>query len=332
MPNAPSGSTTHTPYPSLPNTPYLPPLERYRPLLGEEWDAFCESLHHPLPQCVWTNTARISSEELASWLDRCGLLEHAQKLSWTEDAWKIPANLDVALGTLMPFLAGLYHIQEEVSLIPGWMLAPRAGERVLDTCAAPGGKSAQLAIMMQNQGTVVANDRSHGRLRALRSIIDRLGLLNVSMSHYNAANFPRDIGTFDRVLVDVPCSCEGTSRKNRRVLRSLEGFDYENQSRLQKAILVRALEQLRPGGLLAYSTCTYAPEENERVVHAALEEVGRERYALQEAPPLEGFTTSPGLTSWQEERYGDDLTRCVRIWPHQNDTGGFFVALISRQA
>ena len=331
MSNAPSGAS-HVPYPSLPDTPYLAPLERYRPLLGETWEAFCDVLHRPLPQCIWTNTARIDSGELSTWLERCGLLAHAQQLSWAEDAWKIPADLGVSLGTLMPFLAGLYHIQEEVSLIPGWMLAPQPGERVLDTCAAPGGKSAQLAIMMQNEGTVVANDRSHGRLRALRSIIDRLGLLNVSMSHYNAANFPRDVGTFDRVLVDVPCSCEGTSRKNRRVLRSLEGFDYDNQSRLQRAILVRALEQLRPGGLLAYSTCTYAPEENERVVHAALEEVGRARYALCDAPELKGFVTSRGLTFWQDEVYADDLERCVRIWPHQNDTGGFFIALITRTA
>jgi NOL1/NOP2/sun family putative RNA methylase len=322
-----NASTHHAPTTTL-NTQAF---DRYKELLGDEWDAFIASLHEPLPLCLWTNTTRLSVEEMQTWLERCELADIATPLSWHEGAWRVPAVEDRPLGTLLPYLTGLYHLQEEVSLIPGYMLAPRPHERVLDTCAAPGGKTAQLAIQMQNTGTVVANDRSHGRLRAMRSIIDRLGLLNVSMSHYNAANFPRDMGTFDRVLVDVPCSCEGTSRKNRRVLESIQHFDFDNQSRLQTAILRRGLDKLRPGGTLAYSTCTYAPEENERVVHQALEDAGREEFELLHPPKLEGFVTSPGLTQWRDERYGDDLTRCMRIWPHQNDTGGFFIALIARR-
>ncbi len=306
-------------------------LERYKPLLGDEWEAFVESLHTPLPLCIWTNTTRVSVAQMQQWLERVKLDRVATPLSWCEGAWRIATTEERPIGTLLPFLAGLYHIQEEVSLIPGHMLAPQPHERILDTCAAPGGKTAQLAIQMKNTGTIIANDRSHGRLRAMRSIIDRLGLVNVSMSQYNAANFPRDMGTFDRILVDVPCSCEGTSRKNRRVLESILEFDFDSQSRLQVAILRRAMDKLKPGGVLAYSTCTYAPEENERVVHRALEDAGFEGFEILETPHLEGFTTSPGLTQWRDECYDESLTRCMRIWPHHNDTGGFFIALIAKR-
>lgn len=323
-------SSSHTPYPKHATTPYMEPLKRYQHLLQDEWDDFCDALSKPLPQVLWTNTTRLTASELEPWLDQCGLLEHATRLSWSEDAWKLPASLDVAYGTLLPFLAGLYHLQEEVSLIPGWMLDPQPYERILDTCAAPGGKTAQLACLMRNHGTIVANDRSPGRLRAVRSIIDRLGLLNIAMSEYNAANFPRDIGTFDRILVDVPCSCEGTSRKNKRVLTTLENYDYENQSRLQRAILLRALEQLRPGGIAAYSTCTYAPEENERVVHQVLDQLGWDNYEIIPTPELKGFKTMPGLLHWEDESYDDSMENAIRIWPHHNDTGGFFVALIQK--
>lgn len=308
----------------------LSALERYRPLV-DDWDAFCEALSRPLPQCVWGNSARITPDALLEWLERCGLGE-ALPLSWCEGAWRIPASPRRDLGTLLPFLAGLYHIQEEASLLPGHWLAPQPHERVLDTCAAPGGKSAQLAIQMRNTGSVIANDRDAGRLRALRSIIDRLGLVNVSMTRFDAANMPREVGLFDRILVDVPCSCEGTSRKNVSVLEHVKRFDHDAHSRLQEAILTRALEQLRPGGLLAYSTCTYAPEENERVVSRSLARFGEGRAQVEALPALRGFYVSPGLTEFGGERFGEAMARCGRVWPHHNDTGGFFVALIRRSS
>ncbi len=307
----------------------LTPFERYRDII-DDWDAFAEALARPLPYCVWANRLRAPAARVEEWLVRCDL--DIAPLEWCAGAWRVHMHEETPpLGTLLPYLTGLYHTQEEVSLLPSWLLAPAAGERVLDTCAAPGGKTAHLAMQMHNRGTVIANDRSSKRMRALRATIDRLGLLNVSMMHYDAANFPRDIGTFDRILVDVPCSCEGTTRKNPHVFEQLARIDHASMGGLQAAILRRALEQLRPGGRLVYSTCTYAPEENECVVQQALEETGWEAYELEECE-VPGFQAADGLLSWHGQSFDATMTRAMRVWPHHEDTGGFFVASIRRRA
>lgn len=308
----------------------LSALERYRPII-DDWDAFEDYMNRPLPHCVWANPLRCTPEELERWLVRCGLAEAIDPVSWMDGAWKVSGH-DKSLGTLLPFLSGLCHIQEEVSLLPVHVLAPQPGERVLDTCAAPGGKTSQIAVRMRNKGTVVANDRSYQRMRALRGIIDRLGVLNVSMICHDASNLPRGVGQFDRILVDAPCSCEGTSRKQPKVLRKLEGFEFEKQARIQRAILQRALEVVKPGGFVAYSTCAWAPEENEGVVQNALDAFGWERAQVVELPELAGFQTTPGLLEWRGERFDASLERSIRVWPHHNDTGGFYVSLIQRTA
>lgn len=300
-------------------------FERYRDLI-DDWDAFTDSLHRPLPGCVWANTLRTTPAELEQWLERLGLMP--QPLTWCEGAFRL-GNEQEDIGTKLPYLVGLMHTQEEVSLIPSWVLGVQPGDRVLDTCAAPGGKTAHMAVQMENRGTIIANDRSFGRLRALRNVIDRFGLLNISMMTYDAANFPRAIGRFDRALVDVPCSCEGTTRKNPRVLEKCKRFDYVSMGRLQQAILRRALEQVRPGGSLVYSTCSYAPEENEMVVQAALDEFGWERVSI-EPIALPGFTTQAGLEHWAGKTFHPSMRNAIRAWPHHNDSGGFFVALIRR--
>lgn len=300
-------------------------FERYRDLI-DDWGAFTEALARPLPSCVWANTTRARADEVERWLARCGL--EATRLSWCDHAWRIEGDA-LDLGTLMPYQAGLYHTQEEVSLIPSWLLAPSPDDRVLDTCAAPGGKTAHLAAQMQGRGTVIANDRSYKRMRALRGTLDRLGLANVTMTVHDAANLPAEVGAFDRALVDVPCSCEGTSRKNPRVLVDCKRYDYDTMGKLQSAILTRALQLLRPGGELVYSTCTYAPEENECVIEDALAAFGRERVEIE---PIEipGFQVTAGLVSWSGRALDARLTRAVRVWPHHNDTGGFFVAKMRR--
>ena len=307
--------------------PDTEPLERYREIV-DDWGALTEALARPLPLCVWANTLRASVEDVERWLVRCGL--ELTPLGWCPGAWRVE-DPGVELGTLLPYLSGLIHIQEEASLLPSLVLRPAPGERILDTCAAPGGKAAHIAVQMRNQGTLVANDRSHARSRALRSIIDRLGLLNTTMLQYDAANLPRDVGTFDRALVDAPCSCEGTSRKNPRALEVAGELDHGSLGRLQRAITRRALEQLRPGGLLAYSTCTYAPEENECVVQDVLESFDQGRAELV---PIElpGFQAGSGLVSWQGRAFVPEMKRALRVWPHHQDTGGFFVALIRRTA
>lgn len=302
------------------------PFERYRPLI-DDWEAFCEALSRPLPTCVWTNTLRTSPERLVDWMRQGGFCP--EPISWYPGAFRLAA--DISPGNRVEYVAGLYHVQEEVSLIPPVLLDVSADERVLDLCAAPGNKTAQLAVAMDNRGTLVANDRNVYRLRALRRVIDRLGVVNTSVTAYDGANFPRESGEFDKVLVDVPCSCEGTSRKNPA---ALEQASDESRSRLagtQRALLRQAVRRCRPGGRIVYSTCTFAPEENELVVADLLEEFGADTLRLLPAR-VPGLESSPGITRWNERILPEELAGTMRIWPHQNDTGGFFVALLEKTA
>lgn len=301
-------------------------FERYRPII-DDWDAFVAALRRPLPTCVWTNTLRTTPERLAQFMRDNGMPH--EPLGWDPRAFKIPN--DLRPGNRFEYAAGLFHIQEEASLLPVALLEPAPGERVLDMCAAPGNKTVQIATTMQNRGTVVANDRDYRRMRAVGRALERLGVLNTSLTVYDAANLPGDAGPFDRILADVPCSCEGTSRKNPEVLELTGGIVPGQANRLQKAILRKALQLCRPGGRIVYSTCTYAPEENELVIDEVLSEMGSDAFHLLDAR-IPGFRSAPGLTSWMGRTLHPDLARAMRVYPHHNDTGGFFVAVIERAA
>ena len=301
-------------------------FERYRALI-DDWDAFIDALSRPLPVCVWTNTLRTTADRLAQWM-RAGAYP-VEPVGWYPGAFRLPA--EAKPGNRLEYLAGLYHVQEEVSLVPPVLLEPQAGQRVLDLCAAPGNKTAQLAVAMDNRGTLVANDRDPLRLRAVRHVIDRLGVVNISMTAYDGANFPRESGLFERVLVDVPCSCEGTTRKHPE---SLQASSVEFSNRLggpQRALLRKAVQLCAVGGRIAYSTCTFAPEENELIIDDIVGEVGPGALRLVPAR-VPGLVSSPGITRWQGRQLCQDMEHCMRVWPHQNDTGGFFVALLEKTA
>lgn len=301
-------------------------FERYRDIV-DDWPAFLDALHRPLPTCIWTNRLRARPADLVESMARDSL--SLQPLPWYEGAFLLPDT--VQPGNRIEFITGLYHVQEEVSLIPPALMSLRGGLRVLDLCAAPGNKTAQIAVAMGNSGTVVANDINHHRHRAVKRTIDRLGLANVVMTTYNGTNLPVDVGLFDRVLADVPCSCEGTTRKHPS---SLTHLGAEFSSRLvsrQAALLEKAFQVCKPGGCVVYSTCTFSPEENEGVVQALLDEVGPSRVELKPIT-IEGLRFSPGLTAWGARAFSSTMTRALRIWPHQNDTGGFFVAVLHKKA
>jgi SAM-dependent methyltransferase len=212
-------------------------------------------------------------------------------------------------------------------MVPVSILDPKPGERILDLCAAPGNKTAQMALALGNGGTVVANDMVFSRLKALRATIDRLGLVNVTVTCADGSNYPRSAGLFDAVLVDVPCSCEGTSRKTPGVLDAPSSL-LRRQIQRQEPLLEQAIRRCRPGGRVLYSTCTYAPEENEMVVASVIDR-WPDRVRILPAR-LPGFKVAEGLTRWNGRSFHPDLRHTLRIWPHLNDTGGFYVALLQR--
>jgi len=299
-------------------------LERYRGVV-DEWDAFRAASVRPLPTCLLVNRLRTDRAALRARLADDGL--RTRPVAWTEEALLLAD--DASPGVRVEYLTGLYTVQEEAALTAVHLLDPQPGERVLDLCSAPGNKTAQIAIRMEDRGTVVANDRSHQRMRATRNTLDRLGITNVTLTHHDGANFPSDGGTYDRILVDAPCSCEGTSRKNPDALDGLDEASIASLGGVQTALLRKAFQLCRPGGRIVYATCTYAPEENEAVVDRALR--GSDWPVRLVDARIEGFVHRPGLTDWRDASYRPSLAGAMRVYPHHNDTGGFFVAVLERQ-
>ncbi|MGD9173076.1 MAG: RsmB/NOP family class I SAM-dependent RNA methyltransferase [Desulfobacterales bacterium] len=301
-------------------------LERYYPIV-DDVAAFVAAASRPQPLFVWANTLRTTSRQLTDVLEPDGY--ELTPLDWHPQAYRVRCqNGDKRLGRHWTYLAGWFHIQEASSMIPALILNPQPGERVLDLCASPGNKTALIAQALGNRGTVVANDIFWERIRPLRSAIDRLGLLNVSVTCHDGTAYPRSAGEFDCVLVDVPCSCEGTSRRFPGILKRASFQRISKRFHKQQLLLESAVRRCRVGGRILYSTCTYAPEENEAVVDAVLKKMSG---AVRILPiNLTGLKTSSGLTRWAGETFQGDLRNTLRIWPHLNDTGGFYIALLEK--
>jgi NOL1/NOP2/sun family putative RNA methylase len=212
-------------------------------------------------------------------------------------------------------------------MVPPIVLDPQPGDRVLDLCAAPGSKTAHISQAMENRGLVIANEPSLARISSLRSNCERLGAVNVAITRYDGRRFPHE--QFDRVLVDAPCSSEGMARKDPRVLGRCSLKRSLDLQVLQIGLLKRAVELTRSGGVIVYSTCTYSPEENEAVVDYVLVK-HRETISLEKAS-VPGLRGCPGVTEWNGTEFCDELEHCTRYYPHQNDTGGFFVAKLVKR-
>ncbi len=293
-------------------------LDRYAELVDDP-AAFRAACDRPLPTCVRVNS-------LAATVDRATAALGEAGVGWTAREWN-PRLLELdtdSPGTTLPHYLGWLHGQEAVSALPAPVLDPAPGERVWDACAAPGSKAGQLAALMDDEGRLVANDASLGRLAALRSNLERLGVTNVAVTNQDARVFslePFSGEPFDRALVDAPCSGEGTVRKNPRALEEWSEEFLAGIAPVQAGILRRAVEATRPGGTVVYSTCAFAPEENEAVLDRVLAEV--DCAVVPFDCPLEA---APGVTRWRGDRYDEQVRHACRVWPHLNDTGGFFVA------
>jgi len=297
-------------------------IERYGELSGDK-AAFAAMLATPLPICLWANRLRITADELADRLRSEGF--EFEPVAWNKDAFRLPANARPGQSWL--YKTGLCHIQEEAALLPVKLLDPRPGEHILDLCAAPGNKTAQIAIALNNRGTVIANDSQAGRLAPLHAAIARLGLVNITTTAMDGVSFPRDSGPFDRVLADVPCSGEGTIRKGPRMHQPVADKFRDWLRGKQRALLRQAIDLCRPGGRVVYSTCTFAPEENEAIIDAILSE----RSDIQLISATEDMAgTSPGITEWQGKSFSKALTKTLRVWPHKSGTGGFFAAILEK--
>lgn len=301
-------------------------FKRYRALVPS-WSDFLDCLQRPLPTTVWVHPERLSREAVASLLGELG--GKPEPVGWAPNALRLAP--DAPVGAHWGFMAGLFQIQEEIAMLPARLLDARPGERVLDLCSAPGNKTAQLSLAMGNEGTLYANDVRRERLGALRQTIKRLGLRNVVTTVQPAEEYPLGAGPFDAVLADVPCSGEGTWRKGGAAPRLPSGdAPREGLTRRQQRMLERSLAVTRVGGRVVYATCTLSPDENEAVIDAVLRRWGDQVRVRPVRDRVPGLTVSEPVTHWRGAALHDGVADCLRFWPQDNDTGGFFVAVLDK--
>ena len=235
------------------------------------------------------------------------------------------------LGRTLEHLLGYYYIQELSSMLPIMALNPKEDEIFLDLCASPGSKTTQAGNVMKNTGTIIANEVSLGRMRILASNLERCGITNTIITRKDGRSFCRKIKEqkiyFDKILVDAPCSGEGTLRSSPKTFLMWNPKTIKALSRLQKELLKSAFMALKIRGEIVYSTCTHAPEENEGVINFILNEFKDKIEILDFELPLK---TRPGLTQWEGKEYDSRVKKTKRVYPQDNNTEGFFLAKFRR--
>jgi 16S rRNA (cytosine1407-C5)-methyltransferase len=301
-------------------------LSRYAPIAPE---GFAAALEAGLRKTLRVNLLKTSVPEFKRRAQKNGW--DLAPLGFAPTGFAIErADRSVALGHSLEHFAGHFYIQEASSMIPPQVLDPQPGETVLDLAAAPGSKTTQLSAMMQNTGIVVANDVSVPRIKALTANLERSGCLNVGVSNLSGARLGRfAAGRFDRVLVDAPCSAEGTLAKSPEAMIRWSEKSISKLATIQSKLLAAAYLALKPGGTLVYSTCTFAPEENEGVVSAFLT---AHPEAVTEPFELPGLPLAPGVTEWQGTTYHSDVAASRRVWPGPERMEGFFICRIRKPA
>jgi len=266
-------------------------------------------------------------------------------LGWVSDFAKSPQKLERGhevggnnliplspgeLGRSLEHQLGYYYVQETSSMIPIIALNPKPRERILDLCASPGSKTTQAAMFMQNKGTIIANDKDMSRIQILASNLERCGVSNTIITKkdgiFLCQLLEKDNFKFDKILIDAPCSGEGTFRSSPKGMLMWNINTVKKLSKIQKNLIKSAYKLLKNDGVLVYSTCTHAPEENEEVIDFAIKELGLKIESIN--LPIK---CRQGITKWKDENYDENVKLSCRIYPQDNDSEGFFIAKLVKK-
>ena len=300
--------------------------ERMQKLLrkASDFEAFEKIIHTGPRNFIRCNTLKVSVEKLFERLSKKWKV--VQPYKEYPEIMLVESNLMPGeLGSSIEHLLGYYYIQEVCSMMSSIALNPKQSDFILDLCASPGSKTTQIAAKMENSGTLIANDLKFDRISILSSNLERCGVTNHIITKNDGVALCQKLAKinfkFDKILLDAPCSGEGTLRSSPKTFLMWNHKVVENLSRQQKKLIANAIKCLKVGGVLVYSTCTHSPEENESVIDFALKNfpVKLESFEL----PLK---SRPGITSWNNEDFSPEVTKCHRIYPQDNDSECFFVA------
>ena len=294
-------------------------IERYSCLTKDKQN-FSKAVKSSLKQTFRINTIKAEKEEVLNQIKDYD--DTIENVKWCDNAFQTKLT---NLGSSIQHFAGQIYIQELTSMIPPLIVRDLAHKnKILDCCAAPGSKTTQIADIMENRGHIIANDARHARIKALRGNLDRLGITNTTVTLRDFKSFPNTEA--DVYFVDAPCSSEGTIRKKNGVKRNWKEYDYERFSKMQSGLLNKACEMAPKGSTIVYSTCTFAPEENENVISKIIDENSVELKPIK----LNGLKIGKGISSWKGKDFNKEVKKCARIWPHHNDTGAFFLARMEK--
>ena len=311
---------TYSPYLAEKLLNLFPPREAF---------AFFEANESPRPLVIRTNTLKTHRRELAqSLIQRGATVEPVGK--WSKVGLQIFES-PVPIGATPEYLAGHYILQAATSFLPVMALSPQEHERILDMASAPGGKVTHIAALMKNSGTIFANDSNKARSKALIGNIHRLGAKNIIVCNYDARQFPKVMGGFDRVLLDAPCSGTGViskdpSIKTNKTPRDVHALHHQQKKQLLLCAIDSVDHTSSTGGIIVYSTCSITIEENEEVVQYAL----TKRPNIRIADTGLGSFGIPAFTAYMGKTFDPDMKLCKRYYPHTYNVDGFFVCKLQK--
>ena len=277
---------------------------------------FLETMEGRPMQYIRTNTIKISSNDLKKRLTSKGFQLGSTVI---QDVFAVEKS-SLPIGATAEYLLGYYYIQDLSSCIAVEALDVHENQIILDMASAPGGKTTFIAQKMKNTGCIVALDINSSRINSLISNIARCGAMNCCIYRMDSRQISELNIKFDRVLLDAPCSCEGViiRDKTRKTSHTTQDIEYCVSNQMQ--LIDAAVKAVRPGGLLVYSTCSFAPEENESIINSLLD-----RFDIKIEPIEHG---TEGLTSFGDIRFRDDLKNTKRLYPHIHNTLGFYIAKV----
>ena len=313
----------------------LPFLERMKEMLGDDYDAFLKSYKNPRTYGLRVNTAKLSCQDFQA-LSPFPI----RQIPWINTGYFYEEESRPARCPY--YQAGLYYLQEPSAMTPASRLPIEPGDFVLDLCAAPGGKATALGAALNDTGFLLANDISTSRARALLRNLELFGMKNMLVTDEKPAKLAQRFPAFfNKILLDAPCSGEGMFRKEEALARDWTPEKSAELSDIQKDLVLKAADMLRPGGMLLYSTCTFSPCEDEEVVAYLLRQ--RPDMELMEMPGYEGFSSGrpeyAGTADTSDSEIAlslnafnpEELQKCVRIFPHKMDGEGHFLALFRKK-
>ncbi len=289
-------------------------------LLGQEKHRFFESVGEQFPHTIRFNPLKGPVDVLVQFLRDQGF--EFEPFPGFTNVYRILFQ-PYPIGRSISHFLGHFYVQDISSMLPPMVLQPQPGELVLDMSAAPGSKTTQMAAIMENKGLILANDVVMKRLRALINNLQRMGIVNTAVVKNYGESFGKQyFEQFDKILLDPACSGLGTLHKSPEVLSWWTPNHCVRLASSQKQLIASAIQALKPGGTLVYSTCTLTPEENEAVVHDALSKYPVELVEFE----LPGLKTRPGLTRFEDQVFDRQLEKAQRLYPFENETEGFFLA------